>query len=254
MIKSKGTDDLAKLLKFREQLDATYPRLCTTTPTTADIALACVVWKSYPKFAAMIGDDRQGNERHEAHQFLARVHCKAAELLCAVANQEGLDGAAIFSSAEVCRELFREEPAIHRDGEFPLSWPECLGASRKMLTEHDKQVVRNGSSAYAALAGKLRLEAEADPQERLAGQPTAADLKKVTKGKRVNARMLEAIVNDFEVRGWTAEQWATHLRCAASTVAETEAWRQLKTHRDTLKAERAKAKRRRPKGSDLHRD
>ena len=74
------------------------------------------------------------------------------------------------------------------------------------------------------------------------------------KGKRINARMLETIMTTPDTRGWTARKWAEHLKCSKSSVIATGAWKALKTHRDTLRAERATAKRRRPKGSELRRD
>ncbi len=74
------------------------------------------------------------------------------------------------------------------------------------------------------------------------------------KGKRINARMLEVIVENHEARGWTAQRWAEHFKCAKSTVIATTAWGRLREYRKTLRAERAKAKRRRPKASELRRD
>jgi hypothetical protein len=72
--------------------------------------------------------------------------------------------------------------------------------------------------------------------------------------KRINARMLETIKNDTASMGWSSSQWAKHLRCAKSSVVETEAWKDLAMRRERRKAERACDRRRRPKGSDLNRD
>jgi len=74
------------------------------------------------------------------------------------------------------------------------------------------------------------------------------------KGKQVNARMLEEIMNNPNARGWTAAKWASHLKCAKSSVIDTPTWKALREHRETLRAERAKAKRRRPKASELRHD
>lgn len=76
--------------------------------------------------------------------------------------------------------------------------------------------------------------------------------KKSPKGKpkaTVNARMLEIMSDDPEVRGWTAQQWAKKLKCGRSTVVETKTWQDLELVREKQKAERAKDRRHKTKGS-----
>lgn len=48
-----------------------------------------------------------------------------------------------------------------------------------------------------------------------------------SKGKLINARMLQAIQNRPEASGWSLRQWATHLDCAPSTVAATKTWTEI---------------------------
>jgi hypothetical protein len=70
----------------------------------------------------------------------------------------------------------------------------------------------------------------------------------------VNARMLETIQKDTAAMGWNSPQWAKHLKCAKSSVVATPAWTDLKMGRERAKAERAKDRRRRARGSDRKRD
>lgn len=70
----------------------------------------------------------------------------------------------------------------------------------------------------------------------------------------VNARMLDMIQNNPDCRGWTARNWARCLKCSPSSVAGTPTWGALKMIREQLKAERAKDRRRRPRGSQTRRD
>jgi hypothetical protein len=70
----------------------------------------------------------------------------------------------------------------------------------------------------------------------------------------VNMRMLDELQKNPEVRGWTCRQWAKHLKCGASTVAETAVWKELYVPRETVKAERSRDRRRRSKASDRQRD
>jgi hypothetical protein len=70
----------------------------------------------------------------------------------------------------------------------------------------------------------------------------------------VNARMIETIQTIAEALGWNSTQWAKHLKCAKSSVVATKTWKDLTMGRERTKAERAKDRRRRPKGSDLDRD
>lgn len=71
--------------------------------------------------------------------------------------------------------------------------------------------------------------------------------------KNVNARMLEKMHADPECRGWTCTKWASFLNCSRTSVVDTSAWKELKILREVQKAERAKSKRRKPKGSDQRR-
>lgn len=73
--------------------------------------------------------------------------------------------------------------------------------------------------------------------------------------RSVNARMLEKIQTDLATcSGWTAQQWADYLGCVKSSVVATAAWKDLAMGRERQRAEKAKAKRRRPKASDARRE
>jgi hypothetical protein len=62
----------------------------------------------------------------------------------------------------------------------------------------------------------------------------------------INARMLETIQNDPDSIGWSSPKWAKHLKCAKSSVVETQAWKDLAMGRERTKAERTTDRRRRP--------
>jgi hypothetical protein len=161
-IKALGTDNPETLQRIIRHCDADCERLRAANPTTLDIASACLYWTKYPMLLAIIGDDRQTSERCKAYDSLYRAHRHAAELLCAVADREGIDGGAIYSAAEICRELFCLAPNAHRDGHFPYAWPDCLGLSRKDLPEHDQKIIRDGSTAYIRLVSRLRIQLPPD--------------------------------------------------------------------------------------------
>ncbi len=44
------------------------------------------------------------------------------------------------------------------------------------------------------------------------------------RGKNIDARMLKVMADNLESHGWTAAEWADHLRCSPSTVKETKTW------------------------------
>jgi hypothetical protein len=54
----------------------------------------------------------------------------------------------------------------------------------------------------------------------------------------VNMRMFDALLKNPDCRNWSAQQWATHLGCAKSTVAETDAWKSLKIVKGGVALER----------------
>ena len=62
-------------------------------------------------------------------------------------------------------------------------------------------------------------------------------------GKRpkptVNARMLEVVQQDQDAIGWNTTKWAKHLKCAKSTIVDTDAWNLYRTLREKNKAEQA---------------
>jgi hypothetical protein len=56
--------------------------------------------------------------------------------------------------------------------------------------------------------------------------PTSRPATKKTKGKGIEAQMLKLLHDKpHEVVGWSASQWAFALGCAASTVKETDTWK-----------------------------
>lgn len=73
-----------------------------------------------------------------------------------------------------------------------------------------------------------------------------------TRPKNINARMLEAIQSNPEAIGWKLRQWAAYLKCAKSSVAETQTWRDLGMRRERERAEKARDRRRRPPGSRVN--
>lgn len=105
------------------------------------------------------------------------------------------------------------------------------------------------------IAAKLLEEAKA--MARAAGASTDAELtgddatgeSNPRPKASVNARMLETIQKNPEAMGWTTTQWAKHLHCAKSTVADTKTWKDLAMGRDRARAERAtdRRQRRRPR-------
>lgn len=70
----------------------------------------------------------------------------------------------------------------------------------------------------------------------------------------INARMIETIRKNPEAMGLSSPRWAKQLKCAKSSVVETDTWKDLTTLRERERAERARDRRRKPKGSDLLRD
>jgi hypothetical protein len=87
-------------------------------------------------------------------------------------------------------------------------------------------------------------------------QPGRKDGQRGGRGGRasVNARMLETIQANTKALGWNSLQWAKHLKCAKSSVVETQTWKDLAMRRDRDRAERAEKRRRRSKGSDRRRE
>lgn len=159
-IVSLGTDRPEEHLpKAVERFDADYRKLQASSPEA--LAVAAVYWKKYPRLASLIGDDRREENRQRAYDSLNRTHRKAAEVLCRAADKQGIDGAAIYSAAEICRELFRDSPAEFRDGEFQLEWPECVGTSRKALATHDQETIRVANAAYVRLVAALSIPSPA---------------------------------------------------------------------------------------------
>jgi len=71
--------------------------------------------------------------------------------------------------------------------------------------------------------------------------------------KDINKRMAEHILEDAECHGWTCSQWSGYLKCSNASVVATNAWKTLEMTREQRKAERAKDRRHRSKGSEQRR-
>jgi len=91
-------------------------------------------------------------------------------------------------------------------------------------------------------------EAEATPEE------GGSDGRRVNAGLTVSDRMIKEILANPDVRGWTARQWVAHLHCGKTTVIDSKTWKELKIHRETLKAERSKDRRKAKRASETRRD
>lgn len=77
----------------------------------------------------------------------------------------------------------------------------------------------------------------------------AGDPPKTPAGKKatVNARMLDTMQKRPESMGWTARQWATHLKCSPASIANAHAWKSLGIVKVSEQLSRAKPKDRRRK-------
>lgn len=89
-----------------------------------------------------------------------------------------------------------------------------------------------------------------DAAEGGGGQSTGGPEK--NRRKNINARMLETIQLNPEAIGWNSPQWAAYLKCSRSAVVATKTWQDLKIVQERQRAEKARDRRRRPKGSDVN--
>jgi hypothetical protein len=124
-----------------------------------------------------------------------------------------------------------------------------------MLRSLDLPDHRAIAAAVEQEAARLMIDPPA-PQGDMAEHPTNSEdgPRVVQRPAGINARMLEAIQANPEVMGWNSSQWAKHLKCAKSSVVETQTWKDLSIRRDRHRAERARDRRRRPKGSEQRPD
>jgi hypothetical protein len=123
---------------------------------------------------------------------------------------------------------------------------------RKVADAINDVVVRWCEAKQAAAAKTEAPAAEATQEARAqaAAQPTPATGPRVVRRSAgINARMLEEIQANPDAMGWSCKQWAQHLKCAKSSVVETQTWKDLAMRREREKAERAQDRRRRPKAS-----
>jgi hypothetical protein len=143
---------------------------------------------------------------------------------------------------------------------LPVNVQETIDA---WMTSNDAQTSTRqaGSDPPAAIAiGTLTafrfylgvLDELADLQGEIARQIEAADTAsrehKNARGQKkgtVNQRMLEILRNDgAEVHGYTCKQWALKLKCSESSVAESQAWKDLTLVRKEQRTQRAVVRRR----------
>jgi hypothetical protein len=63
--------------------------------------------------------------------------------------------------------------------------------------------------------------------------------KSSTKGKRIDERMAKKLLENPNSVWWTADHWASQLKCTKSTVHGTPTWEKIMTMRKAREAERA---------------
>jgi hypothetical protein len=94
-------------------------------------------------------------------------------------------------------------------------------------------------------ADLIRKEAGANQPIGEQSEPCAVHRDDEPKPAKVNDRMKAELVTNLETaKGWTAQQWSDHLRCAKATVCGTETWKSLSLLRQQAKAERRNDRRR----------
>jgi hypothetical protein len=78
----------------------------------------------------------------------------------------------------------------------------------------------------AVLEGLRRQLAEAlGHAARTAVQAQSSPIRKATKGKRIDEKMLATIRDNPEAIYWSSGKWKIHLKCAKSTVVGTQTWK-----------------------------
>jgi hypothetical protein len=117
----------------------------------------------------------------------------------------------------------------------------CIAELRDVLGYFRSTLQLTGPRTDPPLGGSSEPRTPLDPKE----VPRV-----VQRGRaKINARMLETIQNNPEAMGWTSPQWAKHLKCAKSSVVDTETWKDLTMRRQRNRAERAQDRRQRSKSS-----
>jgi hypothetical protein len=195
--------------------------------------------------------------QEEAAALAARLKALAADCRVA-ARRMGCAGGegAVDTLLHAVVELFNA-PARQRE---PYSRANNLAAAvppvARLADDFDAESRSRGTQeATAPVIGTL---AEAAGASEGGGGGRPADPLPGNQGKKVNARMLEKMQKDAadgskECYGWTRARWARFLKCSTPSVVAAPAWKMLREARETAKAERARDRRRRPKGSDQRR-
>jgi hypothetical protein len=148
-----------------------------------------------------------------------------------------MDPALVGERSALLHDYFRDQPA-----------PDFREAGEELEAKVKLEALKARQTWLAEAQGA---EAAAPP----AVAPAAPPAKLASRRQpTVNARMLETIQTNSEAMGWNSRQWAEHLKCSKPAVVETQTWRDLTMRRERNRAERAKDRRRRPKGSDKRRD
>jgi hypothetical protein len=128
------------------------------------------------------------------------------------------------------------------DAAAALSW-RCRTAARNALAGPGADDVRMLRACLAALDSVSDTPPPATAtgtQPAEGGKPKPAGRRNRGRGKNIDARMLKAISENREAIGWSVRQWAEHLECQISTVAETRTWKEhLAKYRDAQRVDRA---------------
>lgn len=229
---------------------------------TKAFATAQAIWINYPGCMREIETSarRHGNcsqERKKVAAALHDLHEVATDTLMAMAKEHESDANAIYDSGDYCRMQFRDGvPADVPNTEITQTWPEYLdafGRDHARLLHHDE--VQRGVSAKRELSQlAMILERGQTTAKRELPLPEAGkklntesngekgEKESKTKGKKINAKMLEAITSNPEIIWRSADDWAKLYRCSPGTVHDTEAWTKIMDMRALFKAERESEK------------
>jgi hypothetical protein len=151
------------------------------------------------------------------------------------------------ANADDMQRQFRVTPAIDRVRAYVLAQfgaDLTIGTAQRLLGD----LIRRSGLAVKA-AEVLTLEVAMDRLESNKGDPRSSPRR-----LSVNARMLETIQTNPDAMGWNSMRWARHLKCAKSSVVDTQTWKDLKMRRERERAERTRDRRRRANTSDQWED
>lgn len=211
------------------------------------IQMALDVYRSYPALLWSILKQTEKLEQRDFYRNMLRsvlddIHKRSAAVLAEHLSSCGAgDASTITTAANLCRR--------HCSGNLPIepsTWLRYIELAPEEISAEERSIVDRAEG----MTDQIRLWIDRNMQESPIEGTTQVEAPQAaktdensnvkTKGKNINSKMAEILINDKDADciWWSVEAWSKKLNCSVSTIHGTRTWKRIMKTRAVVASEK----------------